>query len=112
MKLVWQFVEGRLLLLQVAIMLGFAVLGFWLWCSTVCLYATTDSESPRCLTGLGGVLLMILLAEMYYSFLALWQWMLLRRRRQGSVGWAGTSWILLFLGLVPVWLAWSIWLGM
>jgi hypothetical protein len=110
-KLVWQFVEGRLLLLQVAVMLGFADLGFWLWCRVVYLYVPAAGEPPRCLTGLGGVLFMIVLAEVYSFFFALWQWVLLRRRWEGIAGWAGIPWLLLLLALLPVWLALTIWPG-
>jgi hypothetical protein len=110
-KLVCQFVEGRLLLLQVAVMLGFAALGFWLWYRVVYLYVPAVGEPPRCLTGLGGVLFMILLAEVYGFFFVLWQWVLLRRRWEGITGWVGTPWLLLLLALLPVWLALTIWLG-
>ena len=111
MKLVWRFVEGRLLLLQVAVMLGFAALGIWLWYRVIYLYVPAAGEPPRCLTGLGGMLFMIVLAEVYSFFFALWQWVLLRRRWDRSTGWVGTSWLLLLLSLVPIWLACNIWLG-
>ena len=111
MRLVWQFVEGRLLLLQVAVMLVFVALGLRLWYRTVHLYVPAAGEPPRCLTGLGGVLFIILLAEVYCFFLALWQWVLLQRRWEGIRGWVSTPWLLLLLSLLPAWLALTIWLG-
>ena len=116
MKLVWQFVEGRLLLVQVAVMLAFAILGLWLWYRTIYLYVPAVGEPPRCITGVGTVLLLGMLAEVYYFFFALWQWVLLRRRWEGIARWVGIPWAILLLSLAPVWLAcvwlaWEFWLG-
>jgi len=92
-------------------MLGFAALGFWLWYRTIHLYVPAAGEPPRCLTGLGGVLFLLLLAEVYGFLLTLWQWVLLQRRWEGIGGWVGTPWLLLVLSLLPVWLAAISWLG-
>ncbi|WP_223650169.1 hypothetical protein [Hymenobacter psoromatis] len=104
MKLGWRFVEGKLLVLQLVVILGFAGLALWIWYQNTYLYRLATSK-PYHYTGIGFALLFILVAEAYNLVFVLSQVLLLYRRRKGKRGWPGTTWVVFLLSTLSIWLA-------